>query len=160
MVVWPGPCFALLIKTPEQIIERQAREIELLKQKVDFLTQKLFGSKSEKIDDAQLRLLFGDAAADEPGKDQASSGADEPDEAAKDGGRKKRKRGGHRSRITGLDKLPVESTEIIPDLVRDNPEDYERIGEKVTDQLDVVPAKYFIKRTVRPVFRRKSDREL
>jgi transposase len=54
----------------------------------------------------------------------------------------------------------VETTEIIPDLVRENPDDFERIGEKVTDQLDVVPAKYFLKRTVRPVFRRKSAREL
>jgi transposase len=54
----------------------------------------------------------------------------------------------------------VETTEVIPDLVLENPDDFERIGEKVTDQLDVVPAKYFIKRTVRPVFRRRDARHL
>jgi transposase len=54
----------------------------------------------------------------------------------------------------------VETTELVPELVRENPDDFERIGEKVTDQLDVVPAKYFLQRTVRPVFRRKDHREL
>jgi transposase len=54
----------------------------------------------------------------------------------------------------------VETIEVIPDLVRENPGDFERIGEKVTDQLDVVPAKYFINRTLRPVFRRKAARHL
>jgi transposase len=156
---WPAACFAPVIETPEQTIARQAREIEILRQKVDFLTHRLFGSKSEKIDDAQLKLLFGDETTDQPGKDEASSDAG-PEEAEEDGGSRKRKRGGHRSRVTGLDRLSVETTEIIPDLVRENPEEFERIGEKVTDQLDVVPARYFIQRTVRPVFRRRDARRL
>lgn len=105
-------------------------------------------------------MLFGDAGPEAPGKAPASSGADEPEGAAEDGGRKKRRRGGHRSRITGLDKLPVEITEVIPDIVRENPDDFERIDEKVTEQLDVVPAKFFVHRTVRPVFRRKTARHL
>lgn len=154
---WPAACFVYAIETPEQTIARMAREIELLKQKVDFLTRKLFGAKSEKIDEAQLKLLLGEAA----GKDPVSSGADAPEEAAGDGADKpKRKRGGHRSRITGLDKLPVEIIEMIPDFVRNSPDEFERCGEQVTEQLDVVPARYVRKRFVRPVFRRKTARHL
>ncbi len=43
----------------------------------------------------------------------------------------------------------METTEVIPDIVRENPDDFDRIGEKVTDQLDVVPARSFLNRTVR-----------
>ena len=39
--------------------QRQAQEIKLLKEKIDLLIRRLFGSKSEKLDAAQLELLFG-----------------------------------------------------------------------------------------------------
>ncbi|MCP5551395.1 MAG: hypothetical protein H7A53_10945 [Akkermansiaceae bacterium] len=125
--------------------------------------RRLFGSKSEKIDEAQLKLLLEDGLPPEPpGKAPASSDADAPGEAAEVGGAKadkaRRGRGGHRSRITGLDRLEVELTEVIPALVKEDPEAFERRGEEVTDQLDVTPPRYFIRRVVRPVFRRKVAR--
>lgn len=55
------------IETPEQTIARQALEIEALKEakclletKLEHLIRRLFGGKSEKIDPAQLELLFKD----------------------------------------------------------------------------------------------------
>jgi hypothetical protein len=40
--------------------ERQTQEIKLLKEKIDLLIRRLFGSKSEKLDAAQLELLLKD----------------------------------------------------------------------------------------------------
>ena len=50
--------------------ERLNQEIKLLKQKVDLLIRRLFGSKSEKLDAAQLELLLKDL---ELGKAAASA---------------------------------------------------------------------------------------
>jgi hypothetical protein len=50
--------------------ERQSLEIKLLKEKVDLLIRRLFGSKSEKLDAAQLELLLKEA---ESGKADASA---------------------------------------------------------------------------------------
>jgi hypothetical protein len=36
--------------------ERQSQEIKLLKEKIDLLIRRIFGSKSEKLDAAQLEL--------------------------------------------------------------------------------------------------------
>ena len=60
------------------MIEAQRAEIEALKAKLDHLIRRLFGSKGEKIDPAQLELLFRDM----PGKPEASDGAAAPEEAA------------------------------------------------------------------------------
>ena len=50
--------------------ERQSLEIKLLKEKVDLLIRRLFGSKSEKLDAAQLELLLKEDAL---GKADASA---------------------------------------------------------------------------------------
>ena len=123
------------------------------------MIRRLFGSKGEKIDPAQLELLFKDL----PGKLEASLGADAPEEAASNAAEQKpaaKQRAAHRSRITGLDNLPVEITEIIPDLVTADPEAFERCGEEVTELLDITPAKFFRHRIVRVKFRRKVQRHL
>jgi transposase len=103
-------------------------------------------------------LLFKDLP---PGKQQASSGAAAPEEAAAAPEPARRsKRGRHRSRITGLDRLPVETTEIIPDLVAADPSAFERCGEEITEQLDIIPARYVKRRIVRVKYRRKTCRHL
>lgn len=141
------------------MIEAQRAEIEALKAKLDHLIRRLFGSKGEKIDPAQLELLFRDM----PGKPEASDGAAAPEEAAPsavEACRPAKDRAAHRSRITGLDRLPVETTEIIPDLVAADPEAFERCGEEITELLDITPAKFFRRRIVRVKFRRKLQRHL
>lgn len=98
-----------------------------------------------------------------PGKPEASPGVDAPEEAASAAAEEPKtpgKRGAHRSRITGLDNLPVKTTEIIPDLVAADPEAFERCGEEVTELLDITPARFFKRRIVRVKFRRKSPRHL
>ncbi len=75
LVVGALPATYLLIETSEQTCARQALEIEslkeqnrLLQEKLDHLIRRLFGGKSEKIDPAQLELLFKDMR----GKPEAS----------------------------------------------------------------------------------------
>ena len=50
--------------------QRQAQEIKLLKEKVDLLIRRLFGTKSEQLDAAQLELLLKEA---DSGKADASA---------------------------------------------------------------------------------------
>ena len=46
--------------------ERQSQEIKLLKEKIDLLIRRVFGSKSEKLDAAQLELLLKDLDLGKP----------------------------------------------------------------------------------------------
>lgn len=98
-----------------------------------------------------------------PGKLEISTSADAQVEVvsnAAETNRPAKKRGSHRSRIKGLDQLPVETEEIIPDLVTADPEAFERIGEEITEQLDFIPARFVRRLTVRPKYRRKTQRHL
>jgi transposase len=56
--------------------------------------------------------------------------------------------------------LPVEEVVIEPEEVLADPEAFKRIGEEVTEELDVVPTKFFKRRIVRPKYVRKADRSL
>ena len=94
-----------------------------------------------------------------PGKPEAFPAEEVASDAAEQQPAGK-KRAAHRSRITGLDQLPVETTEVIPDLVAADPDAFERCGEEVTELLDITPAKFFKRRIVRIKFRRKVQRHL
>lgn len=60
-------------------------------------------------------------------------------------------------------KLPEEletiTEEIIPEEVQAEPEAFERIGEEMTEELDVLPMKVIRRRIVRPKSKRKSQAE-
>lgn len=52
-------------------IERVEKENALLRQKIDLLVRRLFGAQSEKLDPAQLLLLF--QGLDEPGAERSET---------------------------------------------------------------------------------------
>ena len=54
------------LEEKEQQLAQANRKIELLQQKIDLLVRRIFGSKGEKLDSAQLLLLL--QGLDEPGK--------------------------------------------------------------------------------------------
>jgi len=58
------------IRDLEAAQQQMSQEIKLLKEKIDLLIRRLFGSKSEKLDAAQLELLLKE---DAPGKADASA---------------------------------------------------------------------------------------
>jgi transposase len=119
----------------------------LLSQKVQFLLKRLFGRKSEKLNSAQMELLLAGMSATEPDDD------DPPPTSPKPRSRRKRE---HKPRMP--EDLPTEEQVIIPDAVKQDPSAYQRIGEEVTEELDVVPTRYFRRRIVRPKFKSKANR--
>jgi hypothetical protein len=63
-----------------------------------------------------------------------------------------------KKRIKGLENLDVEEVIHEPIEVQASPDDYERIGEEITDHIDIIRRKLFIKRHIRPKYRNKKDR--
>ena len=137
---------------------RQREQIDLLERRLDHVLRQLHSAKSEKFDPNQLTLLD-----DESKKDGPSSATSAPEEgnasdATKNKSAAKNAQTKPTTRIKGLENLAVEEQIHVPLEVQASPEDYERIGEEVTDRLEIIPRKLFIKRHVRPKYRNKNDR--
>src|SRR6202047_3676184 len=134
-----------------------SQEIKLLKEKIDLLIRRLFGSKSEKLDAAQLELLLKE---DELGKADASA---EKAEASPNVGALKpvaKGPGKHQRRERWPKDLAVEKEVIEPAEVRENPEAFRCIGEEVTEMLDYQPARFFRRQIIRRKFVRREQSEL
>lgn len=129
----------------------QKERIALLEQKVDYLIKQLYGKKSEKLDPSQLELLLNPEEAKKP--DAAECDQDVPaadQEQENPAGKPRRKR---QSRLRkSMESLPCIEEVIDPDEVKENPEAFRRIGEEVSERLEVSPARYYRKRTVRPTY--------
>jgi transposase len=137
--------------------ERQSLEIKLLKQKVDLLIRRLFGSKSEKLDAAQLELLLKEA---ESGKADASAEKAEASpsvESSKSAAKRAEK---NQRRERWPKDLAVEQEIIEPTEVRENPEAFRCIGQEVTEMLDYQPAKFFRRQIIRRKFVRRGQSDL
>lgn len=131
-------------------------ENALLRQKIDLLIRHVFGSKSEKLDPAQLELLLGGAAnEDEPKKDEASAEL----EAIPASCKAPSPRSGRNKPRWPAD-LPVEETIIEPELVLAAPQDWRLIGSEVSEQLDYQPAKFLCRRTIRRKYVHRHDPDL
>jgi transposase len=137
-----------------EILHQKDFENKELREKVQYLLQKLFGRKTEKIDPNQLLLLLQGVEASPPPPED-----DDPPPSGPGGGPKK-----HSKRTPRKDKLPpdlpVETVVIEPKMVLENPEAYVRIGEDVLEELDITPTRYFKRRIVRPKYIKKAGRAL
>lgn len=135
----------------DAIIAAQKERIALLEQKVDYLIKQLYGKKSEKLDPGQLELLLNPEEAKKP--DAAECDQDVPaadQEQENPAGKPRRKR---QSRLRkSIESLPCIEEVIEPAEVKENPEVFRRIGEEVSERLEVTPARYFRKRIVRPTY--------
>ena len=124
-------------------------ENKLLRDKVDLLIKRVFGSSSEKFDSNQMLLSLGEdfeqALNGEDGSDD-----DEPEPPPKS----RKKRTLKKDRLP--DDLPEERITIIPEEVQANPEEYYRIGEEETVKLDVKPMSFKKVVTVRPKYVKKN----
>ncbi len=138
--------FAELAATNESL----RSENKLLHQKVNALLSRLFGRKSEKMDLNQLQLLMGLADIE-----NAANKDDDPPPSTPSPGRKKRRE--NKPRIP--ENLPTEDIHLDPDEVTESPKDYKRIGEEITQELDVIPPQYFRRRYIRGKYVRKDDKD-
>ena len=138
-------------------IERQALEIKLLREKIDLLVRKVFGSSSEKLDTDQLLLALEGMEAKKPeASSVAAADALEADLKAKPANKSNRKKkGGITDEL--LDSLPAVEVVIEPEEVQADPQAWRKIDEQVTKQLDYQPAKYVCRRIIRPRYARCDE---
>ena len=129
-------------------------EIKLLKQKLDVLTRRLFGRSSEKLDAAQMQLLF-------EGLEEIAAVAGGPDNAVPPDPPTVKTPAERAPRGPRLpEHLPVREIILDPEAVQACPEDWIRIGEEVSEQLDYTPASFVRLRLVRRKYVRKDHRNL
>jgi len=126
------------------------QENQRLRFQVQQLNRLLFGAKRERFiankDDNQMTLPFEVQEQTEPEKQQELITYV----------RQKKKRENHPGRLPLPDHLPVEEIIIEP---QEDTTGMKCIGKEVTDQLEMIPAKLFIKRFIRPKYIKQEDKE-
>jgi len=122
-------------------LEKERAENALLRQKVDLLIRKVFGSSSEKLDPAQLEKFL-QQGENSPGKAPASSALEEAES------QRSRHRPAPKEKHLP-DNLPVVEEVIDPEEVKAAPEQWRCIGREVSEQLDYEPARFLRRRLVR-----------
>ena len=128
----------------------------LLLEKIQYLLNKIFGRSSERLNPDQLLLAFEELAELQTALEQTPSEVEACEDVVLPSKRGKRK---------PLDakipeNLPVETIVIEPDEVLKNPELWVKIGEERTEQLDVVPTRFFKRVTIRPKYKKIKDRSV
>lgn len=140
-----------IIEDQREIIETLIKDNKKLKEQVDYLLRQRFGSKSEVLNQDQLRLLLG--------LDEEEARQEEPeDDPPPTTPGPKRKRRPARSRLP--EDLPVRTEYIDPPEVEADPEAYDCIGEEERTELSMTQPVYFQKKIVRRKYVKKADRSL
>jgi len=121
-----------------QQVEHLRRENALLRQKIDLLVKRVFGSSSEPLARNQLELL---AAPPESASPAALV------VAAPEKDRSKSSRPPREPRLP--ENLPVVEEVIDPEPVKAQPEVWRCIGQEVSEQLDYEPGRFLKRRVVR-----------
>jgi transposase len=152
----------------QQENERLAQLNHVLQLKVDAMARKLFGQSSEKLDPAQMQLVF-DALhteAADTAKKPAASGSNVDDSeadleagAAAEVGKSTAKRK-KRSLEQLIKDLPVIEVIVDPQEVRDNPQGWVFMGTEETRLIDYTPGKFSCQKIIRRKWVRKDSRQL
>src|ERR1043166_1296039 len=122
-----------------QALAAALRENQLLRQKVDLLVKRLFGSSSEQMDRAQLELFLKEPSA----TPELPFKAEPPPVLVV-------KKSSARERTARLpENLPVVEEVIDPEPVKAAPEAWRCIGQEVSEQLDYEPARFLRRRLIR-----------
>jgi transposase len=128
-----------LVVSLKAALELSRQENTLLRQKLDLLVRRVFGSSSERLDRAQLELLLQLPALVETTTPVAV--VEEPKASVS------RSRKDRAPRLP--DNLPVVEEVIEPEPVKAAPEQWRCIGQEVSEQLDYEPARFLRRRTIR-----------
>jgi transposase len=121
----------------QQALAESRRENALLRQKIDLLVRRVFGSSSEQLNPAQLELLM-----QLPESSVVAVAAVTPE--------KERAKSPCKERVARLpENLPVVEEVIDPEPVKAQPEQWRCIGQEVSEQLDYEPGRFLRRRVVR-----------
>ena len=123
------------------------RENEWLRQKIDLLVRRVFGSSSERLDRAQLELLL----------QLPQPVSQEPLPALEKQLRLPLPRRQRAPRLP--ENLPVVEEVIDPEPVKEQPQAWRCIGQEVSEQLDYEPARFLRRRIVRRKYVHRTDRD-
>ena len=121
-----------------------------LRQKIDLLVRRVFGSSSERLDTAQLELLLQLPKSFVP---EVPAGAPEKLPSAVS-----RKVAVRKDRLP--ENLPVVEEVIEPAAVKAEPEQWRCIGQEVSEQLDYEPARFLRRRTIRKKYVHRTNPDL
>lgn len=125
-----------LLEQCQQALLAAQRENEFLRQKIDLLVKRVFGSSSEQLDRHQLELLLADGQP-----------APVPPIAVIPVQSRPRKATVRKDRIP--EHLPVVEEVLDPAVVQAQPEQWRCIGQEVSEQLDYEPGRFLRRRLVR-----------
>jgi transposase len=129
----------------QQALAESRRENALLRQKVDLLVKRVFGSSSEPLDRNQLELLTLPESAATPLVTVASP-------------EKERSKSPPQQRVARLpENLPVVEEVIDPEPVKAQPEAWRCIGQEVSEQLDFEPGRFLRRRVVRRKYVHRTE---
>jgi transposase len=131
-------------------LAQSRRENELLRQKIDSLIRRVFGSSSERLDRAQLELLLQLPVLTDT--DTGVTALEKP-KASVSRSRKERA-----PRLP--DKLPLVEEVIDPEPVKAAPQSWRCIGQEVSEQLDFEPARFLRRRVIRRKYVHRIDTDL
>jgi transposase len=121
------------------------QENALLRQRVDLLVKRVFGSSSEQLDRNQLELLTWPESVAAPAVPVAAS-------------EKERSKSPPKQRTGRLpENLPVVEEVIDPEPVKAQPEAWRCIGQEVSEQLDYEPGRFLRRRVVRRKYVPKTN---
>ena len=135
------------LESCQQELAAARRENELLRQKIDLLVRRVFGSSSERLDRAQLELLL---QLPQP----------VPQEPLPASEKQLRLPFPRRQRAPRLpEKLPVVEEVIDPEPVKEQPQAWRCIGQEVSEQLDYEPARFLRRRIVRRKYVHRRDQD-
>ena len=146
-------------------IEQITQDNVVLRLKVDAMARKLFGRSSEKLDPAQLQMVF-DAlqdplqeldAAKKPAASDCVPDASEAEAAPAPAGNGRKKKRTLDELIAGL---PVTEVLIDPEEVKADPEAWACIGAEETKLIDYTPGRFLCQKLVRRKYVRKEARHL
>ena len=132
--------------------ERLEREIALLRQKIDALIRRLFGSQSEQIDPAQLQMLL-QGVENEPAPEPQAP----PEPTLETEPASPRPPAKHERTARLPEHLPVIEETLDPAPVQACPSAWRCIGQEVNEQLDYEPARFLRRRLIRRKFVRRGD---
>jgi len=141
-------CLKALAQSEEALVQSR-RENELLRQKIDLLVRRVFGSSSERLDRAQLELLLQLSESSKAAMEQSVSSQPEVTPASP------RKNGVRKERLP--EDLPVVEEVIDPEPVKQKPEAWRCIGQEISEQLDYEPARFLRRRTIRRKYVHRKD---
>jgi len=134
-----------LVVALKAALELTRQENTLLRRKIDLLVKRVFGSSSEPLDKNQLELL---AQPETSATVAAIVAAPEKERAERS----------RKERVARLpENLPVVEEVIDPALVKAQPEQWRRIGQEISEQLDYEPGRFLRRRVVRNKYVHKTD---